>query len=135
MKNSAIVLALASVLCGCATNTLSTKDQEYLVATGYGAYPENYQQIIKDYCSQFLKDPYSAQYTFSIPSADYVRKGLIFGGAIEAAGWRVNVGLNAKNSFGGYVGETQYAFFIRDGKVIRVFESVNGKWWPADGLR
>ena len=32
-------------------------------------------------------------------------------------GWRVCAGINAKNSYGGYVGEKPYFFLLRDSAV------------------
>ena len=71
-----------------------------------GPYPDNYQSIIKAVFNDILFDPYSAQYEFYEP----VKFGVKIGGH-PIGGWLVQLTVNAKNRFGGYVGKEHYAFF------------------------
>jgi len=50
-----------------------------------------------------LKDPMSAQYQFAVPTKGYMHDAPIAGGKIHYC-WKVEAKINAKNSFGGYVG-------------------------------
>lgn len=70
----------------------------------------------------------SAQYRFGTPLKGYSNNSPLFGGSIDEYGWMVDVGINAKNSYGGYGGETQFRFLIKNGVVSRVFQLINGRF-------
>ena len=36
-------------------------------------------------------------------------------------GWYLNVAINSKNSFGGYVGKRWWGFFVRNDQILYVF--------------
>jgi hypothetical protein len=81
----------------------------------YGAYPTDYEALVKNWGSANLKDPDSARYSkISKPRKEYMfeNKQPFFGYSICAA-------INAKNSYGGYTGNQTYWFLIRDGKIAR----------------
>ena len=102
------ILALAALLLGCATPT-----QQELAAADYGSYPADFETIIKSYMQATLKDPESARYQFlNSPKSGW--NG--FGGV--KYGYVVCVRINAKNSYGGYVGNRMSYFMIRNGRVI-----------------
>ena len=105
------LVLLLGVVTGCETTAgLATAD--------YGIVPDGYEAAIKEYFSSRLKDPYSAVYRFEFPRRAWYRDGLVFGGKIHY-GFIVPVGLNAKNSYGGYVGEEAHAIFFRDGHLVQ----------------
>lgn len=109
MKKTLIPLLLALSLAGCAT----PPTQEEAMAADYGAYPDNYEGVIKNYMQTILKDPESAQYHFlNTPSKGWSTLGG------KKYGYRVCVSINAKNSFGGYIGNLTNYFMIKDGQVI-----------------
>lgn len=93
----------------------SAPTREQIINADYGPYPTNYEQRIKDYFSNILRDPYSAQYRFHKPFKGYTNKAPIQGGGVDKFGWIVRVWVNAKNAFGGYIGEKQYMFFFKNG--------------------
>lgn len=122
-----IALAIAGFsFSGCT----SMSDAQLLAAArevGYGAeLPENWQDLIKRAMEYRLKDPSSAVYKFGVPFKGALSKAPIEGGGFDSAGWIVRVQINAKNSYGGYVGFQPYEFMIRDGVVIRI--NSNGFW-------
>lgn len=84
----------------------------------YGVYPADYEALVKAHMEATLKDPESARYSnFSKPRKEHIITNV---GAKEAAyGYSVCVLVNAKNSYGGYTGNHQYWFFMRDGKIMR----------------
>ena len=109
-------LSIASMMCfltGCAA---PTPEQE--AAADCGEYPTNYEDIVKNYFSRILFDPYSAHYDIGLPQKGYTRKPPILGGGLDKYGYMVQVGVNAKNRFGAYVGEEKYQFLINNGVVI-----------------
>jgi len=85
----------------------------------YGSYPNNYEEIVKNYYSRILKDPDSANYqSFTTPNMSYM--GDRFDGT--KYGYLVCATVNSKNSFGGYVGFSTDGLLIRNGSVIKYIE-------------
>jgi hypothetical protein len=112
MKYAVTAVAFAGLsLFGCAAPTPEQREK-----ADYGAYPSNYREIIKAEMAGKLKDPYSAQYNFIAGPTRFYKNGLL--GGQPVIGYGVCVGINAKNSFGGYVGQAQHFFVIRDGRVV-----------------
>jgi hypothetical protein len=108
----------ACVLMGCAT----PPTREELQMADYGPAPADYQATIKTFMERVLKDPESARYDF--------RKTPVqgFSGNPREYGWVTCVGINAKNSFGGYTGVQQYFFLIRYDSIVRTIagDGANG---------
>lgn len=111
LKSLFLFVLMLFLFTGCAS--MPTHDQ--LTNADYGPYPENYEQRITDYFSNILIDPYSAQYRFHRPYQGWIKKAPILGGGVDQFGWMVRVWVNAKNRFGGYVGEKHHMFFFRNG--------------------
>jgi hypothetical protein len=97
------------VLSGCSI----APTQEELKNADYGAYPDDYEEIIKNYMVTVLIDPESARYRYlNKPRTGWRRvEGLKFGYLICAY-------VNAKNHYGGYAGEHLFYFMIKNGNVI-----------------
>jgi hypothetical protein len=89
---------------------------------GYGApLTMDYQAFIKKWFSTRLKDPHSAVYTFSQPQKGYQTKAPVpFGPGGYWLGYRVDVIVYAKNSFGGNVGAKKYTFWFRDNQLLTI---------------
>lgn len=92
----------------------------------YGVYPYAYQEVVKNFMSETLFDPYSAIYSnWQGPS-----KGWYGVSNRVSFGYRVCVKINAKNRMGGYTGGKVYFFIINDvvpgeNEVIRYTEVLN----------
>lgn len=112
------VIVLLS-LAACASGGRPTPEQ--LANESFAECPANYQEIIKAQLGRTLIDPYSAVYRFSQPEK-YVAEGKF--------GQFVLVGLNAKNRYGGYVGEVEMHFMcFRDGiRQINIFATGFAGW-------
>ncbi len=108
------MVLICAVLSGCASFT-----PKELADLDYGHYPFDYKEIIQQHLNRSLKDPASAILDYRGSPATVWQKGSIFGS--RDYGWGVCVFINAKNSYGGYVGERPYFFLIRDGKIIRTY--------------
>src|SRR3989344_3264916 len=91
-------------------------------AADYGSMPQAYEEAIKTHFEQILKDPESARYRFGRPIKAYANEGLAYGGKIAWIGYLVDVQVNAKNSFGGYVGFKPYMVFFSGNRIVRHFE-------------
>lgn len=103
------VCLAASTLAGCA----SAPSTQETAAADYGSYPADFEQIIRNHMSRKLKDPESARYEFlNQPKAAWATLGG------KKFGYAVCTNINAKNSFGGYVGSRPSYFLIRNGAVI-----------------
>lgn len=114
---TAIVLALTATvaLSGCQT---APADRALVAAGDYGPFPDNYKELVSAYWRPLLKDPYSAQYHYAgEPFKCYMREAPISGGKPRLFGWCAMYSMNAKNSYGAYIGEKDYRFFIKDGRT------------------
>lgn len=119
MKKLAVMLMIVLFLAGCAGRQLSQ------VEINAGAYPENYEQIIKDHLKEVLFDPDSLK-DFSIDgkpvkiilSSGYPAFDLQKGQEVYEVKY---VWYNAKNRMGGYTGKQAHIYQIRHGKVVAAF--------------
>lgn len=120
MKKVLTVMCAVVLLAACATGPLPSMfyepTKEELANADYGTYPSNYEDIARSFMSTRLKDPESARYRFT----EQPRKAHTFARSRSEVRYiyRVEVTINAKNSYGGYVGEHQYMFDIRNGAVL-----------------
>lgn len=112
MRSNVFAILFSLTLSACA----SAPTSQELSAANYGTYPSDYEVIIKSYLMSTLKDPSSAQYNgFTQPRSYWIGGGL----TPRMYGYMVCVTLNAKNSYGAYVGFQTDLFLIRDGTVIQ----------------
>ena len=108
---SVIAAALFVLLSGCA----SLPSPQEAATADYGPMPTNYEDIVKNYYGNTLKDPYSVQYqNISFPRQSWL--GDRFTGA--KYGYLVCATLNAKNSYGAYVGYKTDGLLIHGNSVI-----------------
>lgn len=76
------------------------------------------QAVALAYFNRVLKDPYSARYEWGT-----IEQGT-FRGAFDrfgATGWILTVDVNAKNSYGAYVGLTSYKIVMRSNTIIEAY--------------
>ena len=112
-----VVLAAVLLLGACAGSF-----ERLPPGTDLGSPPVGYEDAIKKHFEKTLKDPESARYRIGKPIKAYANNGLIDGGNIAWRGYMVDVQVNAKNSFGGYVGFKPYMVFFSGNSVVRVYE-------------
>jgi hypothetical protein len=74
------------------------------------------EKAVIKYFARTLKDPDSAHYTFLSPANGIVNIGGPLAPAKYESGWFLCGTINAKNSYGGYVG--QRAFFVHFAQAI-----------------
>lgn len=122
MRTYAIVLAIVALAGGCAPNTPKPPIEQGWrpdeVNADYGSYPSNYQQIIKAWYLENLKDPDSAKFNaFSKPRREHAITNQFNREAVF--GYSVCATVNAKNSYGGYTGGQVRWFLIRNGSIVR----------------
>lgn len=114
MANRLLPLLACVLLAACATAPIEPS------AIDYGATPVHYMDAVHRYFTQTLKDPASAQYQdVAPPERGYIKNGLLYGGG-KTYGWLVNVTVNAKNSYGAYVGFRTYSFLFRGEQLVDV---------------
>lgn len=118
LKVSMIAIA-STFIAACVTAPTA----EQIAQADHGSYPENYEAIIRNYYNKVLKDPESVKYQGITSPQKYW-----FGSRFRAPtyGFLVCATLNAKNSYGGYVGYKTDGFMIKNGSVIQVFQE--GLW-------
>ena len=118
MKKVALTLLAIIFLAGCAELDKAkygkgNPTEQDAQSCHFGEYPNNYQQIIKDYCEGILKDPGAAIYKFD----PKLEKGVFKTKNIRVCGYLVKVQINGKNSYGGYTGFQDWVFVIENGRV------------------
>lgn len=119
MRLIPVIFFAILVTAGCATKPTP----EQIQSANYGAsvYQEDAENAVKGFFSVYLKDPESARYSFGD-----VYKGYMVGSAFEGrkleAGYLLDVTVNAKNSYGGYVGAKPYKFLIRNDQLVGGWE-------------
>ena len=110
-----VALLAATIMTGCATGF-----KQPATGSNYGAYPENYETLVKQSFDETLIDPESARFRFLKPRKGYSNRGWALGGDVVWQGYLVQTRVNAKNRFGGYTGFKSYVLMVRDGHVSRV---------------
>ena len=86
--------------------------------------PADTELMVRAWGAVNLKDPDSARYTFGPLNKGYYWPNRAYGSlTAEKAqfAWEQTVGINAKNSFGGYTGQQPYTFHFRAGKIVHYF--------------
>ncbi len=133
MGNLAILALVPLLFSGCAqfqdswhTTTVEVKER--------GDYPNEYIRISKEYFGKTLKDPFSAVYEFNDkPKEDSYRKTFVtqwptlfnvngYQTTTIRYSWAVDVLINAKNSYGAYIGWKKYKVHIVNGAVSNAEE-------------
>lgn len=118
-----VKMALFAVVALFLVSCASLPTPEQIATADHGSYPNNYEDIVKNYFARILKDPYSVKYE-SISTPEKYMVANRFEGA--TFGYLVCVTLNAKNSYGAYIGYETDALIIRNGFVVKYIEK--GRW-------
>lgn len=120
MKAIAAISVSALLLVGCAGrpggNFVGAN-----VPEDAGELPPNYVELVKYNLRNRLKDPDSAKIAVGEGYLGQCQIG-IYG---PFYGWRVPVDYNAKNSYGGYVGEQRIYYWFAQGHVRRISADPN----------
>lgn len=128
MKKHLPISSVLLLLAGCAAPQLS---QTELANADYGrqATATECTSIAEDYIKATLKDPFSAQFVHGRACYKGALKRSLMQGGSWVFGYLQEGTVNAKNSYGGYVGFRSYKALIRDGIVVN-YCTVD----PADGI-
>ena len=122
-KTICICFALLSAFALLACVGLLDGDHPELLATAdFGQYPENYEEIIKDYLRSYLAGLHGVgDLEIMKPKQSWYRPD----GAMQQViyGYETRVLFTARNTMGGYSGIQKHYAFIRNGRVIRF-----GRW-------
>ena len=98
---------------------MTVPTQQDIANADYGEYPSDLERIVTDHLKNVLFDPDSLK-NLQITG---LRKGWShtnYGKDIIYGYW-VDVSCNAKNRFGGYIGQKSYCAFIRNGHVDQMW--------------
>lgn len=106
------IAALMVLLVGCSTFTPQEAAQ-----FDFGPYPHDYKDIVQRRLAGLLKDPSSAIIEFRAGPTQVWQGSTLF--SAKDYGWGVCLWINAKNSYGGYVGRRPYAYLIRNGAIVQ----------------
>ena len=126
LRTTFVLACLA--LAGCVSTSVPPPTRADVAAADVGPMPEDYREQIAAALKIMLKDPESARVEYiGEPLKDYTTR---LNDASVSFGWRVRVNVNAKNSYGGYTGWSEYQFFFRFGRLVMVQER-----YARDGFR
>ena len=113
MKFLPILLCIAFI--GCFASKPSAAEIEN---ADYGAYPEDYKQIVSKWIFRSFYDPHSVRdLVITEPKKAHNSQWIIDGGD-TIYGYSVGVALRAKNRMGGYTGLAYYYLLIRNGEIV-----------------
>nr|DAK59465.1 MAG TPA: TRAF PROTEIN, TRAO PROTEIN, TRAN ADHESION, BACTERIAL SECRETION.5A [Caudoviricetes sp.] len=114
-----IILAIIGIaLVGCSQPKPAEPDMMSTIdfsKADYGQPPSDYKLQIKSWLEQNLKDPDSAKVSEPTP----LRKEVAIDNRQPIFGYTTCMGVNSKNSYGGYTGTQGYWFFFHNGKIVR----------------
>ena len=108
MRRILVVAFLVFTLGACAPSA------EEIALADYGPYPVEFEKIVKTHFSDILKDPYSARWEFDrqpIKGGHHILGKSVFG-------WLICGRVNAKNSFGAYIGKSMFTAVINNYRVV-----------------
>jgi len=125
MKNLIIIVLSLIFIVGCA----STPSDEQLAAANIGEAPdiEALKAVGEPLIRSNLKDPSSAIFRWVPASA---RSSYNVGSKSNIA-WVVLVGVNSKNSYGGYGGEQAWMIYVRDNAIVALHIPENRRLNPT----
>ena len=125
MRRGLSVALVALMLAGCAASLRPSPEQLGAATYGDPPAPELIEKAVRSWAQQNLKDPYSA--VISAPNAPVMRGYLPVCVSRDQLlcthrrfyfGHIVTVPINAKNSYGGYVGVTPFYFVFRGNDIV-----------------
>lgn len=116
------ILAAACLALALSACKMGPPTEEERAAADYGApiTQEDAEAQANGWLDRHLKDPDSAQAEWGPVSQGWAREPVFDGGDLMF-GYSLEGMVNAKNSFGGYVGAKPYSFLFRDGQMIAIF--------------
>ncbi len=95
----------------------------------FGAMPARYEESVRQYFQDHLKDPESVQYQeITRPEQGFTKgtSGTILMSETRNYGWVVKATINARNSAGSYSGFKTYTFLFRGEKIAHVLVPLTG---------
>lgn len=105
--------------------------------------PKNWKQLVQNAIARYLKDPDSAKYSFydnpkfySFSNSGFFAKSAEF--VVPTSPLLGHAGLvfvNAKNSYGGYTGNTPWLYMITNGEISLIATNNYGVWHTIDDVR
>lgn len=110
MRSLGLIALSVIALSGCATPSTPQ-----LATAEFGAPPADVERAAKDYFATRLKDPMSAQYTIG----KTYKMGCSTLDGRPWSGWVADIGVNSKNSYGGYTGMQTVRLFFKGDEVFR----------------
>ncbi len=122
-----VVIFLGLLLLGCSPHEFFTPPTDAELNARVGEEPKNHVVAISEYFNSRLKDPESARYSnYSLPKKYWIPDNDIEGfSAVKKInyGWLICVDINAKNSYGGYVGAKRHYLLLMGDYVVFETES------------
>jgi hypothetical protein len=115
-----LLVVLSSVLLSSCATGPPTKIELESADYGSSITQNEAQKLAEKFLYQHLKDPYSAKCNWSNVYKGWLREAIINGSGL-IFGYILDVDVNAKNSYGGYVGIKKYHFVFYNGSIKTVY--------------
>lgn len=118
MRRVVMLLVTAWGASGCASGPPTAEE---LATADYGATISqgDAETRARKWLASYLKDPVSAQCEWQPVQTGWIRTSAFEGGRLMF-GYSLNGSINAKNSFGGYVGFRPFSFLFQNGELAAV---------------
>jgi|TARA_Y100001968_G_scaffold317284_1_gene346107 hypothetical protein len=119
-----LLAALAVISAGILSGCTSLPSEQEISDADYGAYPDDYENIVKTYYGYHLTHPNSVEYgKIEKPKRYWL------GNELDNVyyGYLVCATLNYRNMVGKDTGFNTHALLIHDGLVVKYVE--DGEWW------
>lgn len=113
MRHAARLFLLVLALAVCAPQTTPAQSPTPDSPT-YGAYPENYQELVTAWLNASMVDHESIRLKF----LGAPKPGVLAVGNQKVAGYLVEFSVNARNIFGAFTGSQKHTALVRDGQVL-----------------
>ncbi len=104
------------------SSTEEIKEADYGIAISQ----DQAQRIAQTYLNRHLKDPRSAQYDWGTLQKSWAQRG-IYGRGERIFGYKLDVDINAKNSYGGYTGFKKYRFMFYNDGIKAIYTELEGQ--------
>ena len=113
------VVFMVLMIAGCAVPFRGGPSKVELEAADCGPKPIEYEKAIMKWINDNLKDPFSAKTEeISLPEKSWWgTTGALLQSRNINYGWMVSAKINAKNSWGAYVGWKKYYFYFRGEEI------------------
>ncbi len=121
MKHTLLTVAMCVLFTSCSSMPTTTQIKSAEIGTAPS--DDVVKSAVNGYLNRTLKDPASAQVGYSKVYKTAYRRNAF---SSPKFAWGVTCSVNARNSYGGYVGSQSYCFYFLDDKLVAIRVPLEG---------